>query len=422
MADTVVSTSPSEPPRSSTRLLIDPVFGGYFAGKLLSSVGFWIYSIVAAILTYELSGSAFVVGMVSVAQFGPQLLLAPLGGAMADRADRRHLVVAGRSLVATSAGSMAVWIWVAGVEGLPGAWPIILAASAIGLGFALGGPAENALIPALVRPGELTPAVALNTVPPTLARAAGPAVGALVAASLGPASAFAIAAIANVLFAIIVLRLKVPSRAERVVGADLRIRVGLHFLRGDRVSLLLLVGVVAIGVGADPVITLTPSLSADFGGGSTLVGLLASAFGVGAGAAFVVLTLLRRRLGMPRLGTTGLIMLAIGVGAAGLSPTPQLAVASLTVGGFGMTLALTALTTQLQERLPDDLRGRVMALWLVAFVGSRPIAAAADGAVADATTPMVAFLMVASVVAVIAWLCRPAALARPAAVDTSPIV
>lgn len=413
MAETATPSSPAQPPRSSARLLIDPVFGSYFTGKLLSSVGFWIYSIVAAILTYELSGSAFVVGMVSVAQFGPQLLFAPMGGALADRADRRHLVVAGRSLVATAATAMAVWIFMVGVDGLPGAWPIILAAFVIGLGFALGGPAENALIPALIRVGELTPAIALNTVPPTLARAVGPAVGALVAASLGPAAAFAIAAAANVVFAVLVLRLKITSRAARIVGADLRVRVGLAYLRKDRVSLLLLIGVVAIGVGADPVITLTPALAEGFGGGSTLVGLLASAFGVGAGTAFVGLGLLRRRLGMPRLGTTGLLMLSFGIGCAGVSPTPRFAVVALAVGGFGMTLALTALTTQLQERLPDDLRGRVMALWLVAFVGSRPIAAAIDGAVADATTPMVAFVLVAFIVAVIAWLCRPAALSRP---------
>ncbi len=404
-----------EPPRGSLKLLVDPIFGPFFAAKVLSSGGFWIYSIVAAILAYELSGSAFVVGMVSVAQFGPQLLFGPISGAIADRADRRHLLVAGRLLVTAAAAAMATWIWLVGVDGLPGAWPIVLTAFVTGLGYAIGGPAENAMIPALVRPGELSPAVALNTVPPTVARAAGPAVGALVAAAFGPASAFAIAAAANLVFALVVLPLKIQSRAESRAGADMRVRAGLAYLGRDRTSLLLLSGVAAIGVGADPVITLTPSVADGFGQGSTLVGILASAFGVGAGIAFVGLTWLRGRLGLSRLGTTGLGLLAAGIACAGLSPTPALAVTSLGVGGFGMTLALTSLTTQLQERLPDDLRGRVMALWLVAWVGSRPLAAAVNGGLADATAPVVSFVTVGVVVAGAAWLSRPRALADHAA-------
>lgn len=408
------------PVRGSARLLVDPVFGTYFAGKLLSTAGIWIYNIVAAILAYELSGSALVVGLVSVAQFGPQLLLAPASGAMADRGDRRRQLVVGKLVVALGSGGLAVWIWRVGVDGLPGAWPVILAAFVVGLGFVLVAPAQNALIPALVRPGELADAIALNAVPPTIARAGGPAVGALVAVSMGPATAFAIAAAANVLFALMILPLDVRSRAVNGGGADRRVRAGVRYLRQDRGIVLLLVGVAAIGVGADPVITLTPSLSAGFGAGSRLVGVFASSFGVGAGAAFIVLSALRRRLGLARVGTTGLALLSIGIAAAGVSPTPGLAIVFLGIAGVGMTCSLTSLSTQLQERLPDELRGRLMALWSVAFLGSRPIAAGVDGAVSDATAPVVAFVMVAVVVAVAAWACRPSAVAaRPA--PTSPV-
>src|SRR5690606_28216478 len=169
--------------RGSLGLLVDPVFGPFFGAKLLGTAGVWIYNIVAAILAFELSGSALVVGLVSVAQFGPQLLLAPLSGAMADRGNRRLQLAVGKLLVAVASGGLGVWIWLVGVEGLPGVWPVIATAFVVGLGFVLVGPAQNALIPALVRPNELAPAIALNTVPPTVARAAGPAVGALVATS-----------------------------------------------------------------------------------------------------------------------------------------------------------------------------------------------------------------------------------------------
>ena len=401
-------------PRGSFRLLADPVFGPFFAGKLLSTAGIWIHNIVAAILAYELSGSAFVVGLVSVLQFGPQLVFAPLSGAVADRGDRRRQVVLGRLIAASGSGGLALWLALVGVDGLPGAWPVVATALVVGIGFVVGGPAMNALIPSLVRKEELATAIALNNVPFTLARAAGPATGALVAATFGAATAFAIAAGTNLLFALLLLGLRIHARAQSAEGSDTRVRAGLAYLREDRALGLLLIGVAAIGVGADPVITLTPSLSSSFGEGAELVGLFASSFGVGAGLAFVVLSWLRRRLGLPRLGATGLALLAAGIAAAGVSPTPSAAVAALVVGGAGMTMALTSMSTQLQERVPDVLRGRVMALWSVAFLGSRPLAAAVNGAVADAWSPTVAFLGVAVIVAVAAVWSRPSRLAaRP---------
>jgi MFS family permease len=399
--------------RGSFRLLADPVFGPFFAGKLLSTAGIWVHNIVAAILAYELSGSALVVGAVSVAQFGPQLIFAPLSGAVADRGDRRRQVVLGRLIAAAGSGSLAVAIAVLGVDGLPGAWPVVAAALVVGIGFVVGGPAMNALIPSLVRPNELAAAVALNSIPFTIARAGGPAIGALVAATSGPAVAFAFAAATNLVFALILVPLRIqPRTIDR--GGDRRVRAGVRYLREDRAIVLLLLGVAAIGVGADPVITLTPALASDLGEGSRLVGTLASSFGVGAGLAFVVLSVLRRRLGLARLGTLGLGAMSVGLLATAASPGPLAAIATLAVAGAGMTWSLTSLSTQLQERLPEELRGRVMALWSVAFLGSRPVAAAVNGAVADVTTPALAFAMVAAIVAVGAWWCRPARLAaRP---------
>jgi MFS family permease len=97
-----------------------------------------------------------------------------------------------------------------------------------------------------------------------------------------------------------------------------------------------------------------------------------------------------------------------------------LAIAGFVIGGAGMTMSLTALSTLLQSRLPDALRGRVMALWSMAFLGSRPVAAAVNGAIADATAPVVAFLTVAVVVAVVAVAVRPSRLAARAAPVRAP--
>jgi MFS family permease len=399
------------PVRGSLALLTDRVFGPFFVGKLLSTAGIWIHNIVAAILAFQLTRSAFVVGLVSVAQFAPQLLFAPLSGAAADRGDRRNQLVLGRLIAAAGSGGLALWIALVGVDGLPGAAPVVGAALVVGIGFVVGGPAMHALLPTLVRPGELATAIALNSLPFTVARAGGPAIGALVAASAGPAVAFAIAAASNLAFAAVMLCLPIGGRPAVRPGADRSVRAGLRHLRVDPTLVLLLVGVGAIGIGADPAITLTPSLSDGFGRGSELVGIFASSFGIGAGLAFTVLTPVRRRLGLPRVGTLGLVLMATGMLALTVTPVPVLAIVAFGVGGAGMTFALTSLSTQMQERLPDDLRGRVMALWSVAFLGSRPFAAAVNGAVADAVSVDAALMTVVGVLLTAAWLCRPTRLA-----------
>lgn len=408
---TSTEPAPATPPRSSWQLLRDPTFGAFFAGKLLSTMGIWVYNIVAAILAFELSGSAFVVGLVSVAQFGPQLLFAPLSGAMADRGDRRRQLVLGRIIAAVGAGGLGLTVAILGVENMPGAWPVILAALVVGIGFVVGGPAMNALIPALVRRDELATAVALNSIPFTIARAGGPAIGALIASTTGPALAFGIAALTNLLFAALLLPLRITTRAPRS-DRDRRVRAGLRYLRTDRGITPLLIGVAVIGIAADPVITLTPSLAADLGGASTLVGTFASAFGIGAGSVFLVLGRLRRWLGLDRLAVTGLTLMALGLVVSALAAVVWLAVAGFVVGGMGMTASLTSLSTQLQARLPEELRGRVMALWSVAFLGSRPIAAAANGGLADATTAGTAMMAVAALVVIGVWWVRPARMAR----------
>jgi predicted MFS family arabinose efflux permease len=399
------------PVRGSLGLLTDRVFGPFFVGKLLSTAGIWIHNIVAAILAFQLTRSAFVVGLVSVAQFLPQLLFAPLSGAVADRGDRRKQLVLGRLIAAAGSGGLALWIALAGVEGLPGAAPVVGAALVVGIGFVVGGPAMHALLPTLVRPGELAAAIALNSVPFTVARAGGPALGALVAASAGPELAFAIAAAANLLFAGVLVWLPIGGKPATSADADRSVRAGLRYLRTDPTLVWLLAGVGAIGIGADPAITLTPPLSDGFGRGAELVGIFASSFGVGAGAAFLVLAPLRRTLGLPRLGTLGLALLATGMLALTVTPVPAAAIVAFGVGGAGMTLSLTSLSTQMQERLPDVLRGRVMALWSVAFLGSRPFAAAVNGAVADAVSVEAALLTVVTVLLVATWLSRPSRLA-----------
>lgn len=403
-------------PRGSLRLVADPLMGPFFLGKLVSTIGVWVHNIAAAIVVFQLTSSAALVGAVSVGQFLPQLILTPWSGARADRADRRRQLVTGRLIGATGSGGLVVWIPTVGLEGTTGAAAVIAAAVVVGIGWSLGGPAMQALVPSLVPRAELAAAVALNSLPPTIGRACGPALGALLVAWSGPTVAFAVAGATHLLFAVILVSLPLrDSRRRR--PRDGSILAGLRYVRGDRAVAAVLVGGTAVGIGADPVVTLTPPLADSLGAGPGLVGALATAFGIGSLATFTVLGWIRARLGLPRLATAGLLAFAAGLALVAVSPAAVPALICFGVAGSGMTCALTSLVTLLQQRSPENLRGRLMALWSVTFLGSRPLAAALDGVLADVASANVALLCVAALLVLAAWIAGPGRLA--AAVRTA---
>lgn len=405
-------------PRTALGLIGDRTFGPYLASKMLASIGVWVYNVVAAIVVFDLTASAFMVGVVSVVMFLPQLLLAPLAGARADQGSPRLQLAVGRLAAVGGAGGLATYAVIAGLDGMTGAWLVIATGLVVGVGFAVSGPAMHAVLPALVRPAELGTAVALSQTPFTVARAIGPAIGAGILAVTGPPAAFAFAAVSNLVFALMALRLRLRP-VERIVDADRSVRAGLRHLRTDPVCAVLLAGVTAVGFGVDPVITLSPSIADGLGGGERLVGAMASAFGAGAAITALTAGTVRRRVDLTVLGPAGLLGFAVGYLALAAAPTALLAVASLVVAGSGMIFAITSFTTQLQARLPEHLRGRVMALWMVAFIGSRPLAAAINGSVADAVAAEAALLIGVAVLVAGAVATRPRATAAPPPVVTA---
>ncbi|MGY2003541.1 MFS transporter [Blastococcus sp. SYSU DS1024] len=400
-------------PRPSRRLVTDPVFGPYWAGKLLANVGIWIQNIASAALVWQLTASAFLVGLVSFAQFVPQLVLTPVSGAMADRGSPRRQILLGRVLCALGATVLSGWVLLTpDVADVP-PWVVMVSALVVGIGFSVGGPAMHSLLPSLVRPGELPRAVALDNLTLSVGRAVGPAVGGVVAATAGYGIAFGLAAVGHVVFLLAVFRLRTPGAAT-APGPRLSVGAGIRYLRTDPVVGVLLLGITAVGIGADPAVTLGPALSDRLGGGPQLVGLLASAFGVGALLGFVVHAGLLRFLDHARLATTGLVLLALSAVGLALAGSEAAAVTAFAVGGVGMTLAMNGVTTLLYDRVPREYIGRIMALWLVGFVGSRPLAAALNGALTDLVSVVAALLATAVFVLGVAAVCRPSVLRRPA--------
>jgi MFS family permease len=408
------------PPRTRLQLLRTPV-GALATGKVLSTIAVWTTNIAGAILVYELTGSSVAVALVSVAQFTPQLLLVPWSGARADRGDRLLQVMVGMGI--TGFGSMLLLIWslTIGFTTPAHALVIVAAAGLVGTGFSISGPATSALLPALVRSSELADALALSALPIVFARSIGPAVGASLYLSSGATTTFGLAVLLHAGFLTVLIQLRrriavIPRRTS--ANADGRIRAGFTYLRRSPRTMLLILGVGVIGVGVDPVTTLTPALADALGADSSFVGTLASSFGIGAGVGFIMLSRVRLAVGISRLGGIGLALMGAGTALAGLAPLPALGATGTFVSGLGMTFALNSFTTLIQAEIPDELRGRVMAIWSMAFLGSRPLTAIATGALTDASGVRGALLASAAVILIGAWATRGSRLmSRPMSLD-----
>jgi MFS family permease len=386
--------------QTSLKVLRDRRFGLYIAGNFTSNIGNWFQNVAAGIVVFQVTGSNTLVGTVSVLQFLATLLLSPWSGALADRFNRRKLLILAQAISASGAVGLALWVGLEGVEGLPGIWPVLAASGIIGLGYAVGISAMNALIPALIEPDDLDDAIALNSASFTLARAIGPALAGLVVAALGAAWAFGINAL-TFLPLIIVLLLIRPRDVHRR-GRDGSVRAGFVYVRERKVMLWLVLATLAVGWAGDPVNTLSPAYADMFGLDETFVGLQVAAFGSGAALASLGVGMIRSRLGLVATTKAGLILLGAGLIGYAFAPNEVIVLLALFIAGIGFLLGVTTTNSNLQRRLDESMRGRVMALWSMAFLGSRPIAAIIDGVVADLVSPRVGVLS-AALPLVVGW-------------------
>lgn len=398
-------------PRGGWRLLVTRDFGGFFWGKLVSASGLYLHTLVAGLVVFGATGSTVAVGLVAAAQFAPQLLLAPVAGAWADRGRVGPQIVVGRVLCALGSGALAVWWWSGAgpATGWGAAWPVIAASLVVGLGLVVGGPAMQSVPPLLVARADLPTAMALNTAPMTVGRIAGPAGGAVLVTALGDAPALVVAAAGHGVFALAMAVVRVPRVEVGPEPAGRGLTAGLQRIRADRPLALLLLAVAAVGFGSEPIMTLAPTIGERLGG-VTAVGALTSGFGCGAAAGIVLGAVLARRARHEVVTPLALGGMALGVAACGVAPTVPLVVAAAVTAGTAFILASSSTGTLIQLRTPADVRGRVMAVWMMGFVGSRPLSALLTGGLADRFTPAAACLVVASVLVVVGLVCRPAAL------------
>jgi len=364
-------------PSAAWRLIRSRGFGPYFAGNAISSTGTWFQNLAASLLVFRLTHSPFLLGVLNVAQFAPVLVLAPWTGLAADRFDRQRLLLVTQISAASLSGTLALLAW----ADLAKVWVVIAFALALGVCSAYAAPVSMALPGQLVERPDLPSAVALNSMTYNIARAVGPALAAVTVNALGIPAAIGINSASYLALVAGLLVVKARPQAP-VPREESQLRASLRFVRERPRLLGLLLVIAAVGFASDPVNTEAPAFAHAFGELDSKAGYLIGFFG--AGAVIAALTLAGRVTGSRLRMAVTLTMLGGGIVVLSLSPWLSLAYVALFVAGFGYLASNTSATAQLQLGVEESQRGRIMALWSVAFLGLRPIASFVDGTLAGA--------------------------------------
>lgn len=352
----------------------------FFPGQALSLMGTWMQTVAQSWLVLELTGSGTALGLVVALERLPVLLVAPYGGVIADRVDKRRLLMAlqsGMALLALTLGLLTV-------TGVVELWHVFVLALLLGLCNAFENPARHAFTSQMVGAELLRNAVGLNSVIASGARAVGPAVAGVLIVTAGTGVCFLVnaATFGAVIFALWGMRgtaLEVSPGAVRARG---QLREGLRYVRGMpqlRVPLLMM-GL--IGMLTYEFQVVLPVLVLDsFGGKGSTYGLMTSAMGAGA----IVGGLLvagRGRTGLAPL-TGHAAVFGLTILAAAAAPTLSVMLLALTLVGAGSVAFLSVANSTLQLGSDPAMRGRVMSLFTVAFLGTTPVGGPIAGWLAE---------------------------------------
>lgn len=354
----------------------------FIGGQLISVIGTWMQNVAQAWLIYRLTDSAALLGLVGFAGQVPVFLISPLSGALADRCDRRRILLITQTVSMLLAFALAALT----LAGVVREWHVFLLAVLLGITNAVDVPARQAFVVEIVGKADLNNAIALNSSTFNTARVFGPAIGGLLLASIGEGWCFFVNGVSYlpVIAGLLSMRLQ-PFARSAVPGSALA-----HMAEGFRYAarttpiraLLLLLALISVmGV---PYSVLMP-IFADrvLHGGANALGLLMGAAGVG--SLLGALTLAHRRsvLGLGNWVARA----AAGFGAAlilfSLSHWFWVSLLLLVPVGFCMIIEMASTNTLIQAMVPDHLRGRVMAIYVMMLLGMAPFGALLAGAVAQ---------------------------------------
>jgi MFS family permease len=350
----------------------------FFSGQLISVTGTWMQTVAESWLVYRLTGSAILLGVVGFASQFPIFLLASIGGAVADRYPRHRI------LLVTQTAAMCLAFALAGLT-LTGTITVpllITIAALLGVVYAFDIPARQSFVVEMVGREDLVNAIALNSSIFNGARIIGPSIAGVLVGAIGEGWCFFVNAASYIAVLAGLLLMDAPSRTHVVIqgSALARIVEGFTFVGRTKPvwALLLLLGVLSLV--AMPYSVLMPIFADQIlDGGPRGLGLLMGSAGIGALAGAMTLAARRGIKGLGRWVAMATVGFGVGLILFSFSRTFWLSAAILVPMGYCMIVAMAASNTLIQSMVPDTMRGRVMAVYSMMFMGMAPLGALAAG-------------------------------------------
>lgn len=372
----------------------------YFFGQIVSLTGTWMQSVGQAWLVLELTGSGLALGGTVALQFTPILLFGPWGGVIADRVDKRRLIV----WTQAAAAALALTLGLLTLFHVVRLWMVLVLALLLGVVNLVDMPARQSFIIEMVGAADVANAVSLNSVVVNGARVIGPAVAGLLIATIGIAPCFLINAgsYLGVIGGLLAMDATALKRTPPVVKGPGQLRAGLRYAWSSpelRVPLLMMAVVGTLSYNFSVVLPLL--VRETFGAGAGSYGVLFSFMGLGAVLGGLVIA--TRSRATPRLLVGSSLALGGAIGLAAAAPNLALVVLAMVPVGVASTAFIATSNALLQLGASSEMRGRVMALFALVFLGSTPIGGPLVGWIAERFGPR-ASLAVAAVAAMLAGL------------------
>ncbi|KQY23229.1 MFS transporter [Cellulomonas sp. Root485] len=381
----------------------------WFAGALVANVGTWMQRVAQdwLVLTELTDESGVAVGITTALQFAPVLLLSPYAGLLADRVDRRKLLIATQ----VGQGILAAGLGILVLSGHAQLWQVYVFALALGCVTAIDGPVRQTFVAELVPAHKLSNAVGLNSASFNAARLIGPGVAGLLIAAVGTGWVFLINAVtfAATIFSLTRMRKSELSPMPTTARAKGQLREGIAYVRGrsDILVIMVVVGVVST-FGLNFQLTSAMMARSEFGMGAGEYGILGSVLAIGSLTGALLAA--RRERPRVRLVIGAAFGFGIATGVMALMPTYlTFAIACIPVGLASLTM-MTAANATIQLSTDPVVRGRVMALYMMVFLGATPIGSPIVGWIGQTYGPRwaigigsISALLVATGAALWAW-------------------
>lgn len=363
----------------------------FFLGALTGNIGVWMQAVAQGWLVVSLTSSELYVGLVGFFAMIPSLLLSLVGGILADRLDRRKLLMTTQVISAVLVAVLAALVHTGRVQ----LWHIMAISFGTGTMIALNSSSWQAIVPDIVGRKNLLNAIALNSAQFNLTRTVGPTVAGLLIGYVGIAGAYYFNACAYLAFtaALWFIHPRYTSRRTTVSDEGLlhSLKLAMQYVWSRSAIRMVMIMAAVQTVFLFPYSTLLPVFAKDvLGLDASGYGLLLAAAGVGAFTGAMMLAFRGESRNKFGLMLVSQFLLCAGVAVFGLSTWLPLSLLALALTGWSFVTFLATGNTLLQVSVPDELRGRVMSIWMLVGLGLMPIASLQAGAVAALTSPAVA--------------------------------